>query len=99
MRNRLQVVEGVTAVEGRVSPATAPRMATCIHALDPAAPISLNLVNVMHAHGELVVRSSAEPHPADAGETNEHAAIFIRPGHDSQCRDESCPRHWRYVTT
>jgi hypothetical protein len=67
-KERLHVVEECTAVEGRVVSLERASDGDLHIALDPEDKSVLNLVNVMHAHGELVVEVICEHTPADAGD-------------------------------
>jgi len=65
-KERLHVVAECTAVEGRVVSLHAASDGDLHIALDPERKSVLNLVNVMHAHGALVVEVICEHPPADA---------------------------------
>jgi hypothetical protein len=67
-KERLHVVEECTAVEGRVVSLNRASDGDLHIALNPEHKSVLNLVNVMHAHGELVVEVICEHTPADAGD-------------------------------
>jgi hypothetical protein len=67
-KERLHVVEECTAVEGRVVSLERASDGDLHIGLDPEPKSVLNLVNVMHAHGELVVEIICEHTPADAGD-------------------------------
>jgi len=67
-KERLHVVEECTAVEGRVVSLDRASDGDLHITLDPVHKSVLNLVNVMHAHGELVVEVICEHAPADAGD-------------------------------
>ena len=67
-KERLHAVEECTAVEGRVVSLYRASDGDLHIALDPENKSVLNLVNVMHAHGELVVEVICEHTPADAGD-------------------------------
>jgi hypothetical protein len=62
---RLHVEEPCTAVEGRVVSLYRASDGDLHIALDPEDKSVLNLVNVMHAHGKLVVEIICEHTPAD----------------------------------
>jgi len=65
-KERLEIVEACTAVEGRVV-SLHPASDGDLHiALDPEHQSILNLMNVMHAGGKLVVEVICEHTPADA---------------------------------
>jgi hypothetical protein len=67
-KERLHVVEACTVIEGRVVSLRRASDGDLHIALDPEHKSVLNLVNVMHAHGKLVVEVICEHTPADAGE-------------------------------
>ncbi len=67
-RGRLQVVEPCTAIQGRVVSLHRATDGDLHIALDPEVKSVLNLVNVMHAHGTLVVEVICEHSPANAGD-------------------------------
>jgi hypothetical protein len=67
-KERLHVVEECTAVEGRVVSLERASDGDLHIGLDPEHKSVLNLVNVIHAHGELVVEVICEHTPADAGD-------------------------------
>ena len=67
-KDRLHVVEECTAIEGRVVSLRRASDGDLHITLDPVHKSVLNLVNVMHAHGELVVEVICEHAPADAGD-------------------------------
>jgi len=67
-KERLHVVAECTAVEGRVVSLHRASDGDLHIALDPEPKSVLNLVNLMHAHGELVVEVICEHPPADAAE-------------------------------
>jgi hypothetical protein len=66
-RERLQVIEPCAAVEGRVV-SVHPSSDGDLHiALDPAQKSALNLINLTHAHGTVVVEAVCD-HPPAKGE-------------------------------
>lgn len=67
-KERLHVIEECTAVEGRVVSLHRAWDGDLHIALDPEHKSVLNLVNVIHAHGELVVEVICEHAPAHAGD-------------------------------
>ena len=67
-KERLHVVEECTAVEGRVVSLDRASDGDLHITLDPVHKSVLSLVNVIHAHGELVVEVICEHAPADAGD-------------------------------
>jgi hypothetical protein len=67
-KERLHVVEECTAVEGRVVSLHRASDGDLHISLDPEHKSVLNLVNVIHAHGELVVEVICEHAPADVGD-------------------------------
>jgi hypothetical protein len=67
-KERLRVVEECTAVEGRVVSLHRNSDGDVHIALDPELKSVLNLVNLIHAHGELVVEVICEHAPDDAGD-------------------------------
>lgn len=72
-KERLHVIAECTAVEGRVV-SLHPASDGDLHiALNPENKSVLNLVNVLHAHGELVVEIICEHPPADANKDDQAA--------------------------
>jgi hypothetical protein len=65
-KERLRVVEACTVVEGRVVSLHRNSDGDVHVALDPGQKSVLNLVNLIHAHGDLVVEIICEHTPADA---------------------------------
>jgi hypothetical protein len=65
-KERLRVIEACTAVEGRVVSLHRNSDGDVHIALDPERKSVLNLVNLIHAHGELVVEVICEHTPDDA---------------------------------
>lgn len=67
-KDRLKVVEACTAVDGRVVSIHRNSDGDMHIALAPDRKSVLNLINVFHAHGELVAEVICEHPPADAVE-------------------------------
>lgn len=67
-KDRLKVVEACTAVDGRVVSLHRASDGDLHIALAPDRKSVLNLINVFHSHGELVVEIICEHTPADAVE-------------------------------
>ncbi len=67
-KERLRVIEECTVVEGRVVSLHRASDGDLHIALDPEHKSVLNLVNVIHAHGELVVEAICEHKPAHAAD-------------------------------
>jgi hypothetical protein len=65
-KERLNVIEECTAVEGRVVSLHRNADGDIHIALDPDQKSALNLVNLIHAHGDLVVEIICEHTPVDA---------------------------------
>ena len=66
-KERLHVIEECTAVEGRVVSLRRASDGDLHIGLDPENKSVLNLVNVMHVHGELVLEVICEHTPVHAG--------------------------------
>jgi hypothetical protein len=64
---RLQVIEACAAVDGRVVSVQRAVDGDLHIGLHPDHKSALNLVNVMHAHGELVVEAICDHYPSDRG--------------------------------
>jgi hypothetical protein len=67
-RQRLQVLTDCTAVEGRVAYIRRSEDGDLHVALEPDDKSVLNLINVVHAHGTLVVEAVCEHSPTGAAE-------------------------------
>jgi hypothetical protein len=63
-KERLQVIEECTAVEGRVSDLHRNSDGDLHITLDPDSKSVLNLVNLMHGHGKLVVEAICDHAPS-----------------------------------
>jgi len=67
-KERLRVIEGCTAVEGRVAALHRAPDGDLHIALDPDDKSVLNLLNALHARGTLVVEIICEHTPSDAAD-------------------------------
>jgi hypothetical protein len=72
---RLRVIAACTAVDGRVVSVRRESDGDLHIALDPDQESVLNLVNAIHAHGDLVVEVICEHAPSDADAGNACAAF------------------------